>query len=761
MAVPLRVDLLSGSFFGKPQPLVNFQQQQQPTLPTQNETEFLKLQQQQPEFTAKNIYEGIYGEKNNWFNADAEFQRLTGIKNSGNFSDAEQLDKQIAFYDNQKAKAAKNAEKLRADAQANGIPLKGFEANNTADETREALNNYYNRTNFLNLNPNVAGDKLKQRETPEYYQNGVLNAKRGWGDADYKVQHLQKVIESGRYTDEQNQEFLKQIEWLEGRKKQFSQDADFYRVEGEKRGYDMSQFGADKTLNEAQEYFNSLQQPTQELLNNETLQENRRAKSNINPLENPTAANITADLTNYKVTWDYYDNVEKQWLYALQNGNLSDKERADVKNQIVTARYWKQQAANSAKQLRESAELAGIDIGEGFDANIPLAEAQRNKMTNDLRAMDSLLNFQSAHQQARDYYNQLIENGVDERTANFVTLKKYGEFMDDNTSQILTGIRDYGSDEKGLLNPMGEILLARLYNENPYAAQSVAEGYARQKDAYGEYNANLRQQMITDYQKQAAADREKSDWEKLLFRENALLERERLKNISKATGVSEDKLEQEITSLENKGIPRNVATEMVLRQHYSKSFEPTRNSDGSIKITDAEKAGNVIDFRLGTIKHYLEKGDNAVAKDLIEEYITNLKSDDFKYQEQLDGETAANLLNTLELYLKVANGEMTLEELQAMANGSKKSMSDLKRTNYDNDANEKARQIAEENHKKQEEEKRRRENYEKGRANLVNLGDNNGTSIVINPNPEKRKWKFGYNGNGGAYGTPIYFKSEN
>ena len=110
--------------------------------------------------------------------------------------------------------------------------------------------------------------------------------------------------------------------------------------------------------------------------------------------------------------------------------------------------------------------------------------------------------------------------------------------------------------------------------------------------------------------------------------------------------------------------------EFYLRQNYPNSFKVEKDEGGNIKQSDIDKITNLTSNRFATIEHFLNKKDFETARDFIEQYRAALTSDDFKYAEQMDGEDMAGILNLLDIYERVANGEITLEEIQNIKEGN-------------------------------------------------------------------------------------------
>ena len=458
--------------------------------------------------------------------------------------------------------------------------------------------------------------------------------------------------------------------------------------------------------------------PPPELLNN-LPQENlnlpqypSKNQSYNNPLTNPTAAGVHRDLLNYKNLYNEAENAINFYGNYLRNG--TDAEKNQAQGLINFFENQKREVSNAANMTRNIAKSLGIDTS-GFESENTLEEARKNMYTNDARAIQGLLNLPSVQSQQRDYYERMKNAGLSDRLARKAAVQKHDEFRENNVNQLFNGFQNYGLNEDGTINNFGVRLLGRLTNENPQVAELFTNQFASPKDYFQEVQQNYRQNVAADKQFQLQNMSQQYDWQKTQAAQKLAWELQKdqqehalkmktLDAAKKGTGLEEDKLTQEISSvMRNTGLPQEIATEMVLRQHYNNSFKVPRDADGNIKISDAEKVTNYTTGRLAMIDYYLGKGDFGRAQELINNYRNALSSDEFKYAEQLDGEQITSILEILELGERVANGEITLEEMRALMNGGQgNSAADLSKVNHDGAANIKAKQIAEENKRKRD-----------------------------------------------------------
>lgn len=455
-------------------------------------------------------------------------------------------------------------------------------------------------------------------------------------------------------------------------------------------------------------------QPNQQFLNFQ--QQNLTSPRYLDQPINPLATQYTNDLLTAKGA---YDNAEKEIAFRqglLNLGGLNDAQKQTAQAEIDILRNHQKEIANAANMTRNTAHSLGIDT-TGFNADNTLAEAQQLKLNNDARAMQGLLNLKSVAEQQRDIYNQATQLGMSERDARIVAAHMNGEIRRNNENQLMNGLRFYGQNPDGSINDYGMTLLGKMTNENPYIATLFSQSFAKPKDVFDNVNENYRQQLVMDNQAKQYEQDFKNDLIKLRQiqdftrqeREAAQKHDEQMKKLDailKGTGVAQDKMAQEIQNLTGLTGNEQLAKELYLAQNYPNYFKINRDASGNIQLTDKEKVANLTGSRFAAIEYYLGKNDFETAQNFIDQYRNALTSDDFKYAEQLEGASVTYALNILDMYQKVAQGEITLEEMLASTNNS---AANLSRVNHDESANLKAaklgKQKAEElNRRKQEEE---------------------------------------------------------
>ena len=411
-------------------------------------------------------------------------------------------------------------------------------------------------------------------------------------------------------------------------------------------------------------------------------------------------------LLNLKDAW----NTANQKIIfnnnLLASGKLNDayKDAAQAENALLKARQG--EYAKMAAMTRNTAHNLGIDTS-GFNADNSLSESQQAMQLRTAQEMQGLLNLKPVQAQQLDAYNQMREAGLSPRRARRTAALLHDEFRENNVNQLLNGLQNYGYDPDGSINQFGTMLLGKLTNENPYITQTLMNLVATPKNAYSEAQQNYRQGLVADRQDRMQEQNFRND----LFKLNALQDFQREQNEQaqanaermailnaalKGTGVAQDKLTQEIQGLMRMGLDEETAKNLYLRQHYSEAFKVNKDANGNIQLTDKEKVANLTGGRFAAIEFYLGKKDFETAKNFIQQYRDALTSDEFKYAEQLDGASVTWALNVLDLYEKVSNGEMTLEEMQNLMKGSNSnSVADLSRANNDNFANLRAKKVGE------------------------------------------------------------------
>ncbi|MBQ7705233.1 MAG: hypothetical protein IJT73_07400 [Selenomonadaceae bacterium] len=511
-----------------------------------------------------------------------------------------------------------------------------------------------------------------------------------------------------------------------------------------------------------------LKQPPQELFSNNFQQEKPPTPKYMNaPLDYVTAQTQNT-LLNLKDAWNTVEQNINFNNNLLASGKLNDsyKEAAQAENALLKAQQG--EYAKMADMTRNTAHNLGIDTS-GFNADNTLAESQQAIQLRTAQEMQGLLNLKPVQAQQLDAYNQMREAGLSPRRARRTAALLHDEFRENNVNQLLNGLQNYGYDPDGSINQFGTMLLGKLTNENPYITQTLMNLVATPKNAYSEAQQNYRQGLVADRQDRMQEQNFRND----LFKLNAMQDFQREQNEQaqanaermailnaalKGTGVAQDKLTQEIQGLMRMGLDEETAKNLYLRQHYSNALKSLNPDSGILK--DENEFSNFADGYFGSIETFINLGNNEAAKQMIEELQSQMASGEFKYATSLNAARANYILTRLDRLSKVANGEMTLEQLEKLEKGAKNGH--WQESNYDEKAINEAKRIAEEDRKKREQERQAREKYEHGRDALTSTQPINftGQSILRNPNPEN-VWERGYSGNGGIYGYQISFNPQN
>lgn len=436
------------------------------------------------------------------------------------------------------------------------------------------------------------------------------------------------------------------------------------------------------------------------------------------PVTDSTAREMQQGLLNAKETWNNANAYINLYTPYLEDSNDALRQNAQDKIRMYTAQ--KEGVAKTANQIRNAAKEIGVDMS-GFNADDTLEKARQTMYTNDARAMQGLMNLPSVQAQQREYYQGLRGVGLSDRLAQKAAAEKFNQFREYNTAQLFNGLYNYGFNDDGTMNRNGALLMGKLVNENPQMVELFTKQFVSPQAAYAEQNENER--LLAQIQANLALKDASVNSARQIAADNnaAQYERERQKRLYDYTKWQEEQnLARQKHQLEVQKFMDNLGYEY--------------DENGNVQRKDLRKVINDTTQRLATIKHFLEKGDFETAKSFIDKYRENLFSDDFKYAEQLDGEDIEKILNNLDVYELVANGEVTLDEL----NGKQ----EQPKNNVENSADTPSS----------------KNNQEK--FSLDSRGastDYRGIKQYRNPNPEQHHFTApGYSGNGGSYGQRIY-----
>ena len=288
-------------------------------------------------------------------------------------------------------------------------------------------------------------------------------------------------------------------------------------------------------------------------------------------------------------------------------------------------------------------------------------------------------------------------------------------------------------------------LTGKLYDEDPYMAELFTKGFALPQNTYAEANANYRQGLAIGAQREQQAQNfnndlmklrqiQEFDWKKQKdmqkYNENMAL----LKNSLKNTGISSDQMSKELNFLTQALGDEKKAAELYLYQHYDKALKALQGDNEILK--DDAKFFNFTDGYFGAIEYYIKSVNNGMAKQMIEQFQSSITNGDFKYAEQMNSARVNGILTQLDMFAKVANGEMTLEEMQKLMQGD----TGKPFHEYDSDAkaNAEAKRIGEEKARELREREEKRRQIEQNRRSLNDIYQAGiyGSPILSNPNPQ-------------------------
>ena len=407
---------------------------------------------------------------------------------------------------------------------------------------------------------------------------------------------------------------------------------------------------------------------------------------------NPTNRGFQSGLVNLKQNWADANNAENFYTQLLNSGKYNAEQNQSLQDKIGLLQFQKSEYANAADRLRNAAHNAGIDTN-GFGADNTLEEAQQNLLNNDTRAIQGLLNLKTVPEQQNDIYNRAVAMGMGKKNALIVSKNMGDELRQNNANQLIAGFQNYGLNDDGSINSLGMQFISKLAHEDPVAAALFSQGFAVPKDAYGEMNANLRARLNNESQLQNQREHNLYDWQKTL--QQAEERMAYLNAALKRTGVAQDKMDAELQNLKRLGLSDEQAAELYLAQHYGNALKTLKPDDEILK--DEKKFANFVDGNFGLIEYSLKFKNYEQAQTLIDSFRAKLLGDDFKYAETMNSARAKYLLEKLDLYEKVAKGEISFEEIQ----GNNNSFRNFKETNYDRAAIQKAKEIARQRHNEQ------------------------------------------------------------
>ena len=405
------------------------------------------------------------------------------------------------------------------------------------------------------------------------------------------------------------------------------------------------------------------------------------------PVLSPREYEAQSRVYGLKTDW----KAAQEQIDALQKLNpQTEEDKKKIQAQIDGLKYQQKNYADAAAVIRNAAGAMGWDM-TGMGANDNFDVATQLMAINQNRGMAELLDMPSTSAQKRQIYYQMMDRGVAPHIARRVAESYHDEFRENNIQKLMEGIRVYGTNGDGSLNEFGQMLAGKLYNENPYMYGNIVNGFASPKDIFG-VNANLSNTQLAQdaadrralRNNQNAADiakanliarigiadadrvqKERHHQDNLKFNYDKLgVDTQlRIASLEKSGSATKNKIAEEIQNLMDIGYNQEQASEMVMRKHYSNSFNVERDANGKpIKLSDTEKAANRIKFRMGSVEHYLQANDFAKTKEMTAQWREALNSTDFKDAEYYDKETVDGVLTYLDLCDAVCDGKITLEE---------------------------------------------------------------------------------------------------
>ena len=425
---------------------------------------------------------------------------------------------------------------------------------------------------------------------------------------------------------------------------------------------------------------------------------------------NPTNRGFQSGLVNLKQNWADANNAENFYTQLWNSGKYNAEQNQSLQDKIGLLQFQKDEYANAADRLRNAARNAGIDTN-GFGADNTLEEAQQNLLNNDTRAIQGLLNLKTVPEQQHDIYNRAVAMGMGKKNALIVSKNMGDELRQNNANQLIAGFQNYGLNDDGSINSLGMQFISKLAHEDPVAAALFSQGFAVPKDAYGEMNANLRARLNNESQLQNQREHNLYDWQKTLSgynfaREERLAQQQAQERMAylnaalKRTGVAQDKMDAELQNLKRLGLSDEQAAELYLAQHYGNALKTLKPDDEILK--DEKKFANFVDGNFGLIEYSLKFKNYEQAQTLIDSFRAKLLGDDFKYAETMNSARAKYLLEKLDLYEKVANNELSFEEMQAMTGYKSPSFGRFQEISNDRAAIQKAKEIARQRHNEQQ-----------------------------------------------------------
>ncbi|MBR3746757.1 MAG: hypothetical protein IKP64_07275 [Selenomonadaceae bacterium] len=413
--------------------------------------------------------------------------------------------------------------------------------------------------------------------------------------------------------------------------------------------------------------------------------------------------------------WDDANRNINFLTKSLETPGLSDLQKQAINDNILKLNQTRDAFAASANERRANAQALGIDVSD-YDSGKTLQEAAQAYSTYRNNAVKDFLNLPTVAQLEENRYLELRNRGASPAQADRILKRERAGREEEFLRRAEEGIMTYGTNPDGSLNPIGVELVRRMNPSDPQIAAALyANAFAMPKNIFTEDRADnrtaLNNQSTLERQQAALAAAAIQQANQLKFAEwqtntnneaqdarldKTLASHERIAQINarlkNVTGLPEDKLAAEIDSVARVIGDRQKAAELVLRQKYFKSFDDLKENAKSLE--DREKFATFADGRFGDIEYFLKTDNRATAKDLIGRFREFILGDDFKYAEQADADSKKFLLEQLDEYEQVADGKMTLAQLNAKRERYPESPAGLSKANHNEPLNEEAEKIS-------------------------------------------------------------------
>ena len=447
--------------------------------------------------------------------------------------------------------------------------------------------------------------------------------------------------------------------------------------------------------------------------------------------------NMMKEILGHKINYDAAEKARNEQQRFIDNAS-SDVDTTQFRRAVDYNTVKMNDAANSAALLRNISKSMGYNVS-GVAEDVPLTKAVENLRLAGTQGLQSLLDSPSTQRQASELYYNLISQGKSARDAKAISNFMADRYREDNIQKMIEGIGAYGLNEDGALNNAGTMILNKLATESPNVANLYLANYATPKDDYATA-ANM----------VANAANSQSAWDRLLAQ---LGSAERIADQKLAQGQAQFNAQQaanrEAAAVERNdkaqeiwakspsgqlqgwykaGIAlygddeegRKKATEFAYNQ-VSKHGNGDSDADKQIELRNEVLRG--LSNRLQIAYNYIMAKDNESAQSAVDALKESLNDPDFKGLGILPSDVVTSVMEEIQNYQRAINGEISPEELQRIAEGSK-SAADLSKANNDSAASSNAKNISNANNN--------------ARVNN-NSSNNNGSAVDngqnLNPSP--------------------------